>query len=72
MAPHPPVADLRQPVAEFAGPTSNFPFTGWSGRRRYAPDGGPRSNDYTRITVTVTAPTLDSTVQRTITIAAER
>lgn len=58
---------------EFSGTASNFPFTGWSRQTTVARTGGPSlPNDFTRITVTVTAPTLDSTVQRTITIAAER
>jgi prepilin-type N-terminal cleavage/methylation domain-containing protein len=58
---------------EFSGTVNNFPFTGWMRQTTVTRIGGPSlPDDYTRITVAVTAPTLDSTVQRTITIASER
>ena len=60
-------------AVEFSGTVNNFPFAGWSRQTTVTRIGGPSlPNDYTRITVAVTAPTLDSTVQRTITIASER
>ena len=59
--------------AEFSGTTGNFPFTGWSRQTTVTRIGGPSlPNDFTRITVAVTAPSLDSAVERTITVAAER
>ena len=57
---------------EFAGSTPNYPFTGWSRETTVTRTGGVGlPNDYTRITVAITAPALDSTVRRTITIAAQ-
>ena len=59
--------------AEFSGTVGNFPFTGWSRQTTVTRIGGPSlPNDFTRITVAVTAPSLDSAVERTITVAAER
>ena len=56
--------------AEFAGTVNDFPFTGWS-RQTTVDRINNSQDDYTRVTVTVVAPALDSTVQRTITVAAE-
>ncbi len=57
---------------EFAGTASDYPFGGWSRETTVwrSPVVVP-PNDYTRITVSVTAPALDSTIRRTITIAAQ-
>ncbi len=59
-------------TAQFAGTTPNYPFTGWSRETTVSlsPVVVP-PNDYTRITVSVSAPALDSAVHRTITIAAQ-
>lgn len=58
--------------AEFAGTTPDYPFVGWSRQTTVTRIGGVGlPNDYTRVTVAVTAPVLDSTVRRTITIAAQ-
>ena len=60
-------------TAEFSGTDNDFPFTGWTRETSLNVVGGAgQPNDFTRITVTVTAPSLDSAVNRTITIAAER
>ena len=60
-------------AVEFAGSVSDFPYSGWSRQTTVARTGGlSQPNDYTRITVMVSAPELDSAVQRTITIAPER
>ncbi|MCZ6755701.1 MAG: type II secretion system protein [Gemmatimonadetes bacterium] len=56
----------------FAGTTPDYPFTGWSRETTIWPSPVVvPPNDYTRITVSVTAPALDSSVRRTITIAAQ-
>ena len=57
---------------QFAGTTPGYPFAGWSRETTVwrSPVVVP-PNDYTRITVSVTAPALDSTIRRTITIAAQ-
>jgi prepilin-type N-terminal cleavage/methylation domain-containing protein len=56
----------------FAGTTPDYPFAGWSRETTVwrSPVVVP-PNDYTRITVSVTAPALDSAVSRTVTIAAQ-
>jgi prepilin-type N-terminal cleavage/methylation domain-containing protein len=53
-------------TVEFAGTTANYPFAGWSRETTVTQD---VANGYTRITVAVTTPVLDSTVRRTITLA---
>jgi len=59
--------------AEFDGTASNTPFPGWTRQTTVTHVGGAgQPNDYMRITVAITAPALDSTVRRTITIAADR
>ncbi len=59
-------------LAHFAGSIPDYPFTGWTRETIVTHIGGVgQPNDYTRITVSVTAPALDSTVSRTITIAAQ-
>ena len=57
---------------QFAETTPDYPFAGWSRETTVwrSPVVVP-PNDYTRITVSVTAPALDSTIHRTITIAAQ-
>lgn len=59
-------------TVQFAGTTPNYPFANWSRETTVwrSPVVVP-PNDYTRITVSVTAPALDSTIRRTITIAAQ-
>jgi len=58
-------------AVEFAGTTSDYPFVGWTRETTVTRVGGlGQPNDYTRITVEVTAPALDSAIRRTITIAA--
>ncbi len=59
-------------TVQFAGTTPDYPFTGWSRETTVwrSPVVVP-PNDYTRITVSVTAPALESTIRRTITIAAQ-
>lgn len=57
--------------AEFAGTTADFPFVGWTRQTTVTRIGGAgQPDDFTRITVSVTAPALDSAVRRTITVAA--
>ncbi len=57
---------------EFAGATPDYPFTGWTRETTVTRIGGVGlPDDYTRITVSVTAPALDSAVRRTVTIAAQ-
>lgn len=59
-------------AVEFDNTDNNYPFTGWTRQTSVTRVGGVgQPNDYTRITVAVNAPALDSTVRRTITIAAE-
>ena len=56
----------------FDGTTPDYPFTGWTRETTVWPSPVVvPPNDYTRITVSVTAPALDSSVSRTITIAAQ-
>lgn len=57
--------------AVFNGSTSNFPFAGWTRQTAVSriTTGG---QDYTRVTVTVTAPNLPAPVSRSITLAATR
>ena len=58
--------------AHFAGSIPDYPFTGWTRETTVTHIGGVGlPDDYTRITVSVTAPALDSSVSRTITIAAQ-
>jgi prepilin-type N-terminal cleavage/methylation domain-containing protein len=58
---------------EFSGTDNNYPYAGWTRQTTVTHVGGAgQPHDYTRITVAVTAPALDSTVRRTITIAADR
>lgn len=58
--------------AQFAVTTPNYPFAGWSRETTVSHIGGVGlPDDYTRITVSVTAPALDSAVRRTVTIAAQ-
>ena len=54
-------------TVEFDGTNANYPFAGWSRETTVAPP----VNGYTRITVAVSAPVLDSTVRRTITLAEQ-
>ncbi len=59
-------------LVTFAGTTPNYPFAGWSRETTLTHIGGVGlPNDYTRITVSVTAPALDSTIRRTISIAGQ-
>lgn len=57
-------------TAEFAGTTPDFPFVGWSRETTVARTVVLGQDDYTSITVSVTAPVLDSAVRRSITVAA--
>lgn len=58
--------------AEFTETTTDYPFPGWTRATIVIQTGGVGlPDDYTRITVSVTAPALDSSVSRTITIAAQ-
>lgn len=59
-------------IVAFAGTTPDYPFPLWTRETTVwrSPVVVP-PNDYTRITVSVTAPALDSSVRRTITIAAQ-
>ncbi len=50
------------------GTTANYPFADWSRETTVTPD---LANGFTRITVAVTTPVLDSTVRRTITVAQQ-
>ena len=57
---------------EFAGSTPDYPFTGWTRETTVTRIGGVgQPNDYTRVTVAISAPALDSAVRRTVTIAAQ-
>ena len=57
---------------EFSGTTPDYPFTGWTRETTVTRIGGVgQPNDYTRITVAITAPALDSAVSRTVTVAAQ-
>jgi len=55
----------------FTGTTSNFPFTGWT-RQTVVNRTQTAQNDFTRVTVVVSAPVLSNPVERTITLAATR
>jgi prepilin-type N-terminal cleavage/methylation domain-containing protein len=57
--------------ANFAGTVSNFPEPGWTRTTTIVRTGGAgQTNDFKRVTVTVTVPSLPSPVVRTITVAA--
>jgi len=53
---------------EFNGMTNDYPFVGWQRETTVAED---VANGFTRITVAVSAPVLDSTIRRTITVAEQ-
>jgi hypothetical protein len=57
----------------FDGTAVDTPLPGWTSLTTVTRFGGPgQSTDFTRITVEVIAPTLSDTVERTITVAANR
>jgi Tfp pilus assembly protein PilV len=57
--------------ARFSGTVNNQPRTCWSVATTVIRTGGQgRPDDYKRVTVQVTAPTMPGSVQRTITVAA--
>ena len=57
--------------AQFAGTVRDQPRVGWSVATTVIRTGGQgRPDDYKRVTVQVTAPTMPGSVQRTITVAA--
>ncbi|MCL4866759.1 MAG: prepilin-type N-terminal cleavage/methylation domain-containing protein [Gemmatimonadales bacterium] len=57
--------------ATYAAVESNTPMPGWTRTTTIVRTGGPgQVNDFKRITVTVTAPTLPIPVARTVTVAA--
>lgn len=55
----------------FVATESNLPLPGWTRTTAVVRTGGPTaSNDFKRVTVTITGPSLRAPVSRTITIAA--